>query len=107
MKLIGESLSLAVRSPRLNPAVATKKRGWLAPASLDNPTAPKGQPRKLSGLSCLGLVIHFSAHAAVAAGHRTLLFLLRNLGDQALGGQEQAGNRGGAFQRRARDLLRV
>src|SRR6185436_11283382 len=55
-----------------------------------------------------GLVIHVAAHAVTATmAGRSFLFLLRNLGDEAFGRQQQASNRGGVLQRGAGDLFRV
>src|SRR5258706_15983182 len=55
-----------------------------------------------------GLIVH-AAHAAatMAAAGRSRFFLLRNLGDEAFGGQEQTGNRGRVLQRSAGDFLRI
>src|SRR5438552_4162950 len=43
----------------------------------------------------------------MAARHRRFLLLLGNLGHEAFGRQQQAGDRGRVLQRRARDFLRV
>src|ERR1043166_2934348 len=53
------------------------------------------------------LVIHAAAHAARAVPGGSCLFLLRHLGDEAFGGQEQTGNRGRVLQRGAGDLFRI
>ena len=42
-----------------------------------------------------------------ATAWRSWLFLLRNFGDEAFGGQEQTGNRGRILQRGAGDLLGI
>ncbi len=52
------------------------------------------------------LVVHAAHTAAHAARSRSFL-LLGELGDHALGGEEQTGDRGGVLQRGARDLRRV
>src|SRR2546425_1863999 len=44
---------------------------------------------------------------AAAVASRSFLFLLRNLGDEAFGGQQQTGDGGGVLQRGAGDLFRV
>src|SRR5712671_3662517 len=54
-----------------------------------------------------GSVVHaFHAVAAAVTG-RSLFFLLRNLSDEAFGGQQQASDGGGVLKRRAGDLFRI
>src|SRR5580658_6122201 len=69
-------------------ALPKRQRGWRLPASL---WFPKSLTLKLTAY----LIVH-AAHAAAmsAARSRSGLFLLRNLGDQAFGGQEQTGDGG-------------
>ena len=46
-------------------------------------------------------------HPVVVTPGRCGRFLLRNLGDQTLGGEQQAGDGAGVLQRGARHLLRI
>src|SRR6266487_511068 len=54
-----------------------------------------------------GLVIHAAHAAAKAMARRRRLFLLRNLGDETLRGQEQARDGCGILERGAGDLFRI
>ena len=60
----------------------------------------------MSQLNGLDLVVHAAAARAVTGRGRGLL-LLRHLGDEALGGQEQSGDGAGVLQRGACDLLGI
>src|SRR5262249_15129089 len=73
-----------------------KKRGWLAPASLEF-SVPFGTR---------GLIIHV-AHATVSAWSRSFLLLLRDFGDETFGRQQEAGDRSCVLQRGAGDLLGI
>src|SRR5687767_2325893 len=52
------------------------------------------------------LVVHAAAGSVTMTARRSFL-LLRNLGDHALGRQQEAGNRSRVLQRGARDLRRI
>src|SRR5438477_9707539 len=77
-----------------------KKRGWRAPASLDD-LIWDAVERVLTGL-----VIHL-AHATVTARHWSFLLLLRDFSDEAFSRQKQTRNRGRVLQRSAGDFLGI
>src|SRR6266498_4264670 len=58
-------------------------------------------------LSQRRLVVHVAHAVTAAVAGRSFFLLLRNLGDEAFGGEQQAGDRGRILQRGAGDLLRV
>jgi hypothetical protein len=74
---------------------------------------PIGTKKKRPGLSVAGRSLNFLGagsvvHAAAARGmRRSRILLLRQLGDHALGREQQPGDRGRVLQRRAGDLGRV
>src|SRR5687768_7351731 len=71
--------------------------------------ADSRQPRSddLGSYSIRGRLVIHAAHAAVTTWSRSWLFLLRNLGDQAFGGEQKPRDGSGVLQRRARYLLGI
>src|SRR4051812_5253382 len=58
-------------------------------------------------IGTIALIIHAAHARSMTAAARSWLFLLRNFGDQALGGQQQTGDGSRVLKRSARDLFRV
>src|SRR6266540_980939 len=68
---------------------------------------PRPMARALRLLPVRGLEVHVSAAVAVAAGARTRLLLLGEVGDEGLGGQDHRRDRRRVLERRTGDLASV
>src|SRR5579863_10267311 len=86
-----------------------KKRDWRAPVPLAVSSVPRiNRWRAPQRDARITLVIHAAhAAAAVTAARRSRFFLFRQLGDQALGGEQQTSDGSRVLERAAGDLLGI